>query len=138
MLKKDPSFILQFIIIFKKENLSEKNFSTKQISQKKKTWVQNKNVYKVWKSNFVKQKSQRKTQTFCIMEAVKITKSLDYKLVITKGTRINSNSFNLQYLNSKTKSIRFGITASKRIGNAVRRNYAKRRIRALIHKLLLF
>ncbi len=29
MLKKDPSFILQFIIIFKKENLSEKNFSTK-------------------------------------------------------------------------------------------------------------
>ena len=71
------------------------------------------------------------------MEAVKITKRLDYKLVITKGTRINSNSFNLQYLNSKTKSIRFGITASKRIGNAVRRNYAKRRIRALIHKLLL-
>lgn len=71
------------------------------------------------------------------MEAIKITKSLDYKLVITKGTRIKSNNFNLQYLNAKTSSIRFGITASKKLGNAVRRNYAKRRIRALIHKVIL-
>ena len=65
------------------------------------------------------------------MEAIKITKSLDYKLLFTNGKRINSNNFNLQYLNAETNSIRFGITASKKLGNAVRRNYAKRRIKSI-------
>ena len=70
------------------------------------------------------------------MEAVKITKSLDYKLVFTKGTRIKSSSFNLQYLNTKASSIRFGITASKKIGNAVKRNRIKRKLKSIILKLL--
>ena len=32
--------------------------------------------------------------------------------------------------------IRIGIIASKKLGNAVKRNYAKRRIRALFNKVL--
>ena len=68
------------------------------------------------------------------MEAIKITKSLEYKLVLANGKRINSSNFNLQYLSTEDKSIRIGITASKKLGNAVKRNYVKRRIRALFFK----
>ncbi len=71
------------------------------------------------------------------MEAIKITKSLEYKLVGTNGKRIRSSNFNLQYLSTEDQSIRIGITASKKLGNAVKRNYVKRRIRSLFFKLLL-
>ena len=71
------------------------------------------------------------------MEAIKIKKSLEYKLVLANGKRINSSNFNLQYLPSEDKSIRIGITASKKLGNAVKRNYIKRRIRALFFKIFL-
>ena len=71
------------------------------------------------------------------MEAIKITKSLQYKLVVANGKRIRSSNFNLQYLTTEDKSIKIGITASKKLGNAVKRNYVKRRIRSLFFKLLL-
>ena len=71
------------------------------------------------------------------MEAIKFTKSLEYKLVVANGKRIRSSNFNLQYLSTEDKSIRIGITASKKLGNAVKRNYVKRRIRSLFFKLLL-
>ena len=71
------------------------------------------------------------------MQAVKITKSLDYKLIVSKGEKINSNNFNLQYLKTDDKTIRYGIITSKKLGNAVKRNYAKRRIRSLFSKLFL-
>ncbi len=70
------------------------------------------------------------------MKAKKITKSLEYKLVLTNGKRLNSNNFNLQYLNTEVNYIRFGITASKKLGNAVKRNFVKRRIKSLLHKIL--
>ena len=71
------------------------------------------------------------------MEAKKITKSSEYKLVVANGKRLNSVNFNIQYLNSKASSVRFGITASKKLGNAIKRNFAKRRIRSLFYKILL-
>ena len=71
------------------------------------------------------------------MEAVKITKSLEYKLIVANGKKIYSSNFNLRYLKTNNHSIRIGITASKKLGNAVKRNYVKRRIRALFFKLLL-
>ena len=42
---------------------------------------------------------------------------------------------NLQYLNSKTSYVRVGITASKKLGNSVNRNFVKRRIRSLVQKV---
>ena len=71
------------------------------------------------------------------MEAKKITKSSEYKLVFANGKRLNSVNFNIQYFNSETSSVRFGITASKKLGNAVKRNFVKRRIKALFYKILL-
>ena len=71
------------------------------------------------------------------MEAKKITKSSEYKLVVANGKKLNSVNFNIQYLNSEASSVRFGITASKKLGNAVKRNFIKRRIRSLFYKILL-
>ena len=66
------------------------------------------------------------------MNALKIKKKKDYYLVFSNGKKIKGKNFNLQYLDSKASYTRVGITASKKIGNAVRRNYVKRRIRSLI------
>ena len=71
------------------------------------------------------------------MKASKITKGLEYKLIATSGKKINSNNFGLQFIDTEKTSIRVGIIASKKLGNAVQRNYAKRRIRALFNKVLL-
>ena len=71
------------------------------------------------------------------MEALKITKGLEYKLIVSRGKKINSNNFNLQYMDTEKSSIRIGIIASKKLGNAVKRNYVKRRIKALFNKILL-
>jgi len=70
------------------------------------------------------------------MQAVKITKSLEYKLIVSNGKKINSHNFNLNYKKSDYRYIRIGITTSKKIGNAVKRNLVKRRIKALFFKLL--
>ena len=71
------------------------------------------------------------------MEASKITKGLEYKLIASRGKKINSNNFGLQFIDTETNSIRIGIITSKKLGNAVQRNFAKRRIKALFNKVLL-
>ena len=69
------------------------------------------------------------------MNALKLKKSKEYYSVFTYGKKINSKNFNLQYLDSRIKYIRVGITASKKLGNAVNRNFVKRRIRSLVQKV---
>ena len=70
------------------------------------------------------------------MNALKIRKRKEYALVFTNGKKIIGKNLILQYLKANTENPRFGITASKKIGNAVKRNYVKRRIRSLINKTL--
>ncbi len=49
------------------------------------------------------------------------------------GDKIKTDSFILRYLKSDTiEKERFGYTASKKVGNAVKRNRAKRRLRELV------
>ena len=35
------------------------------------------------------------------MEALKIKKGLEYKLIVSNGKKINSNNFNLQYIDTE-------------------------------------
>ena len=71
----------------------------------------------------------------------KITKKSDY-LKMKTGLRFITPGFIIQGRNRKKESnfdpfqIRYGLTCSKRVGNAVKRNRAKRRMRALISSLL--
>ena len=66
----------------------------------------------------------------------KITKRSDY-LKASKGQYIKTCALFLQKVKrDDKKSPRYGVTASKKIGNAVERNKAKRRIRHAIKELL--
>ena len=69
------------------------------------------------------------------MKLVTLKKRKDFILSNKFSKKCHSNNFILQKYNDpeqKNTSIRFGFTATKRIGNAVCRNRAKRRMKALI------
>ena len=81
-----------------------------------------------------KQKEQKKTSK--IQKIDKITKREDY-LRASKSKYFRSNSFIIQFYNrADTFGPRYGVTATKKIGNAIKRNKAKRRIRNLVKDLL--
>ena len=71
----------------------------------------------------------------------KITKKNEY-LKMRSGLKISSPGFILQarYRENEDSvdqsSIRYGLTCSKRVGNAVKRNRAKRRLRALVNDII--
>ena len=66
----------------------------------------------------------------------KITKRSDY-IKASKGRYVKTSSLFLQKLKRDNKnSPRYGVTASKKIGIAVERNRAKRRIRHAIKEVL--
>ena len=66
----------------------------------------------------------------------KITKRSDYIRVST-GSNTRKPSLHLQKFNRKDEGIpRYGITATKKIGIAVNRNKAKRRLRHAIKEIL--
>ena len=81
-----------------------------------------------------KQKEQKKTSK--IQKIDKITKRQDY-LRASKSKYFRSNSFIIQFYNrADTLGPRYGVTATKKIGNAIKRNRAKLRIRNLVKDLL--
>ena len=62
-----------------------------------------------------------------------IRKRHDFLALRDKGVKKVSKAFILQARNlGNEEAPRFGLTASKKIGNAVRRNRARRRMRALV------
>ena len=69
------------------------------------------------------------------MKTQKITKKKEFSHIFKNGNFINFNSFTINYakkLTCKNDALpRYGIIASKKIGNAVKRNFAKRRVKAL-------
>ncbi len=64
-----------------------------------------------------------------------LTRRADF-LAANKGLRIARPGFVLLAHANAGKGLRFGITVTKRIGNAVVRNRMKRRFRSLIRELL--
>ena len=69
------------------------------------------------------------------MNTYLIKKKEDFAHVFKNGNFLNCNSFTINYAKKSklagTNSPRFGIVASKKVGNAVQRNFAKRRAKAL-------
>ena len=73
------------------------------------------------------------------MKLVTLKKRRDFVLSNKYGQKTNNKNFILQeYCNPNISDnvLMFGFTATKKIGNAVKRNRAKRRMRALISSLL--
>ena len=69
------------------------------------------------------------------MNSYLIKKKEDFAHVFRNGSFLNNKSFTINFARKliviSTNSPRFGIIASKKVGNAVKRNFAKRRIKAL-------
>ena len=67
-----------------------------------------------------------------------IKKRSTFIFVKEKGRLVRSNNFNVQMLNDKSMQdmIKVGYTATKRLGNAVKRNKAKRLMKELTRKVL--
>ena len=73
------------------------------------------------------------------MKLVTLKKRRDFVLSNKHGQKAHNKNFILQEHrnhNISDQGLMFGFTATKRIGNAVKRNRAKRRMRALILSLL--
>ena len=73
-----------------------------------------------------------------IIRISKLKKRQEFLIVSKEGRYVNCNNFILQFhkrpssIGSNKNLVRYGITASKKVGNAILRNKAKRRIRVLI------
>jgi len=65
-------------------------------------------------------------------EVVKNNRDFDY--IIKKGQYKKNNEFVIYYIDNEKEYNRFGISVSKKIGNAVTRNYYKRVIRNICDK----
>lgn len=73
------------------------------------------------------------------LEILKLKKTLDYKKLSSNCHKVFSKSFILLYGTNDLiapNSIRVGITVTKKIGNAVKRNKCKRIIRSLTKEVL--
>ena len=68
----------------------------------------------------------------------RIKKNQEFKEIIDCHKFVKEIGFNLYYrFNSNNDFTRFGISASKKVGNAVIRNKVKRRIRGILKDILL-
>jgi ribonuclease P protein component len=69
----------------------------------------------------------------------KIKKSHEFSSVFKTGKYLKISSLVIQYKRNSFKdanySSRYGIVVSKKVGNAVQRNFIKRRIRALLNNI---
>ena len=65
-------------------------------------------------------------------EVVKNNRKFDY--IIKNGQYKKNNEFVIYYIDNEKEYDRFGISVSKKIGNAVTRNYYKRVIRNICDK----
>lgn len=69
----------------------------------------------------------------------KIKKSSEFLTIYKRGVTKESQHFKVAILPNNLQWSRFGVTAGKKIGKAVQRNYVKRRLREYfrLHKALL-
>lgn len=65
-----------------------------------------------------------------IMKILKLKENRDFRRVYNKGTSYVSPYFVIYINKNRRKDVRLGITVGKKIGNAVKRNRAKRVITA--------
>lgn len=68
-------------------------------------------------------------------KVVSLNKNQDFRRIYSKGKYLSSNLLVSYILKNKSNSVRLGITTSKKIGNAVQRNRARRILRASFAKL---
>ena len=122
----------------RRKNL-EKNVSTEQYFQKKNPRIQGPDGHEGRAPDPEKKKGQGKEDPhglrgpldFSFPPAVRIRSRTDFLKVQRNGKKLRGRCFTLLTLRNDLPSSRFGITVSRKIGNAVERNRVKRRIREI-------
>ena len=91
-----------------------------------------------WKIGVEAPQSQRTETSGCVtcsyhrstgLDFGKLRTSLEYREVYQNGRRYTDSCMTVFVLNRESKVIRFGITVTKKMGNAVKRNRIKRVLR---------
>jgi ribonuclease P protein component len=67
-------------------------------------------------------------------EEYRIKNNLEFEDILNNGKKIKNSFFIIYYKEKKLNNSRFGITLSKKFGNAVERNKYKRIIREIVRK----
>ena len=74
-----------------------------------------------------------------IMFTDKIKKSREFSSVFKTGRYLRLSSLIIQYkknsIDDSNNTVRYGIVVSKKVGNAVQRNFTKRRLRAVLNNI---
>lgn len=69
------------------------------------------------------------------MKKINVVKeNKDFARIINNGKKCWNDTFSIYYSKNDSEKYRFGISVSKKIGNAVTRNKIKRQIRMIIDK----
>ncbi len=71
-------------------------------------------------------------KTSCNHPFSKMKKRKEFVRLAAVGEKVVTKSFVMQYAEREDTEVRVGYTASKKVGGAVQRNKAKRRMRALV------
>lgn len=122
----------------RRENL-EKNVSAEQRFQEADPRVQGPHGHQGGTPGSEKKKGQgkeasdsvRESRAFGFPPPVRIRSRADFLRVQTSGRKVRGRCFTLLTIQNELPASRFGITVSRKIGNAVERNRVKRKIREI-------
>jgi ribonuclease P protein component len=121
----------------------EKDLATQEDSAQKRTWISEKNGHP-WRPGCIKSKTPEGSQAInCSLEASsstqrglkreqRLTKSEQYTLVYNSGSTQTDRLLVLKAMHNRLDYSRYGISVSKRVGNAVVRNRVKRILREIL------
>ena len=68
----------------------------------------------------------------CMNKKYIVKENTEFNEIINTGNKISNNEFIIFYKNKKEQTPKFGITAPKKIGNAIIRNKCKRQLRNMV------
>ncbi|MDR6905832.1 ribonuclease P protein component [Agromyces sp. 3263] len=73
-----------------------------------------------------------------LAKANRITSADDYRVIVRRGAKV-AGAHTVSYVRSRESGAdaRFGFIVSKKVGNAVRRNLVRRRLKAVCHDALV-
>jgi ribonuclease P protein component len=118
----------------------EKNLSTKQYLQKENPWLQAPHEYQRRPTDPEKKACQgkktadrliREVPSFTFPRSVRVRSRAEYLKVQRSGRKVGGRYLIILSLDNDLPVSRFGVTVSKKTGNAVTRNRVRRRIREL-------